>query len=168
MGILKLLILEITSLVILSSGKNFLSRWLQQNRVLVLGDIGSRNVAKRWVWVHESSVTELLESQIVLLLSEVFDPSLTPGKSSEVIVDQFKESLGGRVSEWDSSSIEFLHVVTALHVLSNVSLSGRSEGLNSVDSSLRKLDFKLIVGVNFTSFILVSGPPLTIGTLCPA
>lgn len=63
---------------------------------------------------------------------EILEPFAAKGQSTEILVDHAKQLLGGGVSDWTLFEVKALHIVAAIDVLPDVTLTGRAERFNSV------------------------------------
>jgi hypothetical protein len=106
--------------------------------VFVLGSHASWLVNQWWVVSNKASLDQLVE--VSSMVREVrLEPLAGKGKSSELFADNGEQFSRVRVAEGDLGSIGNSHVMTALSLSTDVTFSGRSEGLNSILLSLLHL-----------------------------
>jgi len=99
--------------------------------VFVLRGVAANLVHQRGVGAYDVLVYEELQWHDVPRVV-VLEPFAAKGQSTEILVDHAEQLLGGGVSDWTLVKVKALHVVAAVDVLPDVTLSGRAERFDSV------------------------------------
>ena len=136
-------------LEVVAAGDDLLARGPEEDRVLVLGNVGALDVAEGRVGLDDADVAEVLERAEVLLLLGArravdrggaavvaLEPAAAEGERAEGLVDVREELLGPGHAQGHVGRVEVLHVVGALEVLDDVAAARGAERLDRVELAL--------------------------------
>ena len=92
--------------------------------MLILRHIAAWDIGQGRVGVDNTCINELLERDDMLLEARILDPATAEGQGRVVVLNVRKKGLSLGVSDRHWLSVEILHVMRAIRILSHIAPKG--------------------------------------------
>lgn len=79
------------ALIIISTRKNLLAGWTQDESMLKLCCVAALDITQRWIGVDDANIAQVFQSHEVLALAQTIQPTSTECQGAKVLVDHIQK-----------------------------------------------------------------------------